>query len=130
MEYEGATWMSWGRDKDEIAEAFGILQAKDSQRLGSVGSLSGVRTEPAVSAGFAQVAGILGAFSWAMPPGSLGTWTELKGSMPHRGGVPMTYFLKIKSGRSTEATWEFRLPGEFVQDLAAAGASAAQRVGD
>jgi hypothetical protein len=113
--------MSWGRTVEEIGEAFRALDAKDSQRLGDLGALDGVRSESAVSAGYSQLAGLFGAFGWALPDGKLSSWEDIRRATPHRGAVPMTYFFKVKPGRATEATWEFRLPAEFVQDLAMVG---------
>lgn len=115
------TWMSWGRSVEEIGEAFRALEAKDSERLGDLGALDGVRSEPAVSAGYSQLAGLFGAFGWALPDAKLDSWEEIRRATPHRGAVPMTYFFKVNAGRATEATWELRLPAEFVQDLAMAG---------
>jgi hypothetical protein len=120
-ELEGNTWMSWGRTVEEIGEAFRALDAKDSQRLGDLGALDGVRSESAVSAGYSQLAGLFGAFGWALPDGKLSSWEDIRRATPHRGAVPMTYFFKVKPGRATEATWELRLPAEFVQDLAMVG---------
>lgn len=119
VEHEGATWMSWGSSEREISEAFRALKSKDAQRLSDLGALDGVRSEPSVSAGYSQLSGVLGAFAWVLPAGSALGWKELEGGMPHRGAVPLTYFFKIEAAQETRATWEFRLPSEFVQDLAA-----------
>lgn len=117
-EAAGFTWLSWGNDPAGVAESFRTLTAKDTQRLGDVGSLGGVRSERAVAAGFAKLDGLAATFAWLAPPEVSRQWAGLLRATPHRGQVPMLYFYRIKGGEQLEASWEVTVPAELTQDAA------------
>lgn len=118
------TWISWGQSKDEIAESFGALTAKDAQKLGSLGDLGGVRSEPAVSAGFSRLDGLVGMASFLFPGEVLDDWPGFKLAMPNRGNVPVLYSFSVTKGSLTTATWKVHVPTEFTRDLVAFGMKA------
>lgn len=124
-----ATWISWGQTKEELSESFSALTAKDAERLGSLGDLGGVRGEPAVTAGFARLDGLVGMTSFLFPAGLLEDWSGLKAAMPNRANVPVVYSFRVKKGDKTTASWKVHVPAEFTQDLAALGVMLAQKRG-
>lgn len=113
------TWLSWGQTKEEIADSFNALA--DGQRIGTLGELGGVRSEPAVSAGFSRLEGLVGMASILFPGDVLNEWSGLKTSMPNGGDIPVLYSFRVAKGSLTTATWKVHVPSEFIRDLAALG---------
>lgn len=111
------TWLSFGQTKEEIAESFSALTHKDAKPLGTMGSLGGIRSEPAVSSGFSRLDALVGMASFLFPPELLGAWPDLERSLPHQGNVPVKYSFKVEKGSVTTATWNVEVPSEFIQDL-------------
>ncbi len=116
---DGHTWVSWGADKSSVAESLNAVAAKDSQKLGAMGSLGGVRDEEAVSASFVKLEGLAGILAWAIPDQIVDTWPGLLRATPARGAVPGLFFFRIAGGPRTLATWEAQIPVEFSRDLTA-----------
>lgn len=113
------TWLSWGQTKDEIADSFNALT--DGQRIATLGELGGVRSEPAVSAGFSRLEGLVGMASILFPADVLNEWSGLKSSMPNGGNIPVLYSFRVTNESLTTATWKVHVPSEFIRDLAALG---------
>ncbi len=128
-EVAGQTWMAWGLKKEQLTETFGALTSKDSQRLSDLGSLSGVRSEPAVSAGYFLLDSLVGFASDMLPPEFVERYSGLLRATPGAGKTPAVYFLKVNRSQGIEATWELRVPKEFIQDAAALVTMAAVEVG-
>jgi hypothetical protein len=129
-EYGGNTWISWGSSKDELAESFQALSNPDTQKLASLGDWGGVRGDPAVSAGFSKLDGLVGMASFLFPAGLIDDWESMKRAMPGQGQAPVIYSFSVDSqGEKARATWKLVVPAEFTQDLAALALLMAQREG-
>jgi hypothetical protein len=77
-----------------------------------------VRTESAVSAGFAKLDGLFASLAWLAPPELATKWSGLVRATPHRGQVPLLYFARVRDGERVEAVSEVYIPVEMTRDLA------------
>lgn len=111
------TWISWGQTKEELAESFGALTHKDAKPLGEMGDLGGIRTEPAVSAGFSRLDALVGMASFLFPQTILDDWSYFERALPHQGKVPVRYSFQVSQETGTTATWKVEIPSEFIQDV-------------
>lgn len=123
------SWITWGRTSQELIESYRILQADSGQELGELGSLDGVRDEPAVVAGYAKLEGTVGLLAWLMPPKLVGSWSGLLLATPHRGQVPLRYFHQILEGEKVSTTWRLEIPAAYTQDAATLAVMLAAEVG-
>lgn len=120
------TWLSWGQTKEELAESFGVLAGKDIERVGSLGALGGVRSEPSVASGFSRLEALVGMAGFLLSTAAAEDWAGLKKAMPNQGSVPVVYSFHVATDSLTKATWKLHVPAEFVRDLAGLGAKWAE----
>lgn len=118
MSVGGVTWVSVSTDQTGLVDSFAKVQG-DLPRLASSREFAGFVEEPALAANAVRLAGFVDQLAPVLTSEALQTSRSALASAPHRGAFPMTSFVSVTAGETTELRWRGRVPDEFVTDAAA-----------